>query len=122
MRRMWCAVLLLIAIAGATWYSTARLHTHFCELEQALKQSVVAYQSGDLPAAVDSLEAFDTILEENRLFLHLFVRRDMLYSLKNANATLIAYMPDETKHDFYAEAQRALVQLEIVQDTLFYNL
>ena len=121
MKRIWAALALLCALAGAVVYSGFLVRDTQNALLAELEQVGSLAESGDFTAARAAIGGMTDSFGEKEHRLALFIKRDYLTGIAQSLGSLAAYARPEHLQDLHCEIGKAKAQI-LMTGHLFFSL
>lgn len=115
MKRLIYVSIIIVLIATASIYSSAKIDSVTLVLIEKLQQAYQYNVSGDFEAAKKAVDEFHDIYSKNETLFILFVRRDLVYNVHTTAASLRDYANDETSNDFNADLMKTIEHIEVIR-------
>ncbi len=115
MKRLYAALILIVVLIAATWYSCKAVDSVADDMQTALMKAGYLNGLGDYEKANKKLEEYELIFKQNETLFILFVDREHYNNLNVSLSGLYAYVGDEHHNDFNAELAKTLRHLDVIK-------
>lgn len=119
MKRTVAAIIIIIFIIVGGIAVCLGIEGILDEMDKELQNAYSAAEGGDFDRALSAVRRFYGIFDENRSFLFVFLKRELLYNLMSDSGTITSYANEEGINDFFAEITKARRHIVIIGDSLF---